>query len=159
MATMSLYNKVTGATYGYFGTPYPTRDDAIMACFPEWDINQAASYNDSEHGEIWLDDVELGFNDEIKTINIIGKTKLADSQKLTFSEGFRWVPVYEKDGVQGLILDSPQGLRWHPLNEWTRNAEGIREKHTKYPELLTEEEKSAMPNFYTNMLADLPEVE
>jgi hypothetical protein len=66
MATMILYNKNNGAIYGYFGTPYPTIEEAINMCFPEWDIGQEESYEDEDHeGEIYLDDLKTDVFDDV----------------------------------------------------------------------------------------------
>ncbi len=71
--TMALYNKVTRDIYGYFGTPYPTRDTAIEMCFPDVNIHQDETTTDESGNEIWLKDLELGFPEKkIKNFRLEG---------------------------------------------------------------------------------------
>lgn len=64
MATMKLYNKKTGEAYGYFGTPYPTIESAIQMCFPDADPWNDSFVDGPDGEEIWLDELDLGFDDE-----------------------------------------------------------------------------------------------
>lgn len=78
--TMMLYNKNNGHIYGYFGTPYPTTNQAILNCFPEVDLSDSY-FNDPDHGEIWIDDLET---------TVLGKGDADKTKYLDFDTGEVW---------------------------------------------------------------------
>lgn len=60
MATLVLRNKVTGDEYGWFGTPFPTLDDAINLTWDEFEMSSETElYINGEWTGIYVDDLEL----------------------------------------------------------------------------------------------------
>ena len=95
-------------------------------------------------------------------ITIIGKAKLRDhAVEITQPrpDSFSYMPVYEFNGIQGFIKQTNTGLSFFPLSDFYRNEYGVRTKHTHAPYRLTNAEIKAMPNFYTNMLDELKEID
>lgn len=96
------------------------------------------------------------------TITIIGKAKLRDHAiaiQHPEPNSYSFKPVYQINGVKGFIKSYGNNLHFFPLDDFHRNEYNIRSKEKHYPRRLKHEEVVALPKFYTNMLADLKEVD
>lgn len=63
MATMVLRDRKTGEIFGYFGTPYPTFDDAVQMCFDNFDPWNDDYVTTEDEREVSIDSLELTFSD------------------------------------------------------------------------------------------------
>lgn len=95
MSTMILYNASNGNIYGYYGTPYPTKDEAIKLRWPEVDINDDY-FEDPEIGEIWLDDIWF---------EPISKEELEKDLYLILDSGFFWTLEEIRDECRGMSYE------------------------------------------------------
>lgn len=94
------------------------------------------------------------------TIKLIGKIRTEfHSQIITNPSAIWYEPVYEVDGCKGLImsLKGRSGTGFYPLSGMTKNEAGIICREGSPKELSLYNLKNA-PNFYSNMLDELPEI-
>lgn len=91
-------------------------------------------------------------------IKLIGKIRTEFHSQIITNPSIIWYePVYDMDGVKGLImsLKGRTGKGFYPLSGMKKNGDGIICKECE-PRVLSEYDLKNMPKFYTDMLEELP---